>query len=289
MSPSEPVGRHHPGPDFQAPQRRESPASYSPTPRIAPPQATRKRVPLTSMSIVFLVVLGCTGLALWFPGGGAPGGNEAWTSAELSRPKASSRQSREPAPEPTQSTAVSEERVPPDEFTARRWYGNDKTISYSNGDTKATMHVRGTWDHKTCTGAGRSPTGRKALDNGGCLYGIEIAMEHKSGMFWIDQRVFAYQDQAAAKAASGVLQKYRIAQDVIFGIPEIRENRAVGIVDTFGRCMVIATAAFDLDEMKKLDKKAVDRLQGQAVAVWTSTTTEPVNAFEFGAHQAACG
>ncbi|MEQ4206135.1 hypothetical protein [Actinopolymorpha sp. B9G3] len=164
-------------------------------------------------------------------------------------------------------------------------------MAYSNGDAEATMHVKGTWDHESCAGAGRSALGRKAFDNGGCLYGIEIAMEHGSGLFWIDQRVFAYRDEASAEAARKLIEQNadEIAEAMSFGIPEISAHHALGSVDTFGRCMVVATAALDMDGIKRSGKQAFDKLQDQVVVVWTSIKVEPVNAYMFGAYQESCG
>jgi hypothetical protein len=221
--------------------------------------------------------LACIALAVWFPRAGAPEAQSVPAAGD--RHNAAQSETNNPSSEPTQTPDVADESSPSDGLTARRWYGSDKTLTYSNGEAKATMHVMGTWDHKSCAGSGRSATGRKAIDNGGCLHGIELAMEHESGMFWIDQRVFAYRDRAAAKAASGLLETDRIAQDVTFRIPEIGAKQAAGNVKTFGRCMVIATVALDLDELKKLDEKTLKALMDQVSPVWTSTTVEPVNAF----------
>jgi hypothetical protein len=119
-----------------------------------------QRVPLIPIVTVLLIVLASIALALWFSRGVAPGAGTASPSAEASEPAAAT--DIRVSPEPTHSRGASDEDVPPADFTARRWYGNDKTISFSHGTAKALMHVKGTWDHKTCAGTGRSAAGRKA-------------------------------------------------------------------------------------------------------------------------------
>jgi hypothetical protein len=264
-------------------------------PPVVPPQKSDNRAAIVVVAVatVLIVVLGATVIfALWLlPRGDGHVVETASTPTRSLRPAASPNDTHSPSPAPTEPPDVSAKDIHADKLTARGWYGDDKSTSYSNGDTEATMHVKGTWDHDTCAGAGQSARGRNALDNGGCLYGIEIAMEHESGVFWIDQRVFAYRDQASAKAAQKLLEinDDEIARHMSFGIPEISANHAIGSADTFGRCLVIATAALDLAEVKERGERAFDKLQDQVVVVWTSVEVEPVSAYAFGAYRGACG